>query len=152
MSKEQGFQSMASKQGREFEDAVALVLKCKGWTIDGLRQKIGGEEVDIVATDDSGQQWWIECKGSWQAKGGVNGLRRGDTVKKACGVAWHLSMLPDEHRRPYMIVTSHRPIPGTGAARMLDDAVANGLFHRVDTLAFESDLTFEYEDEEDDAA
>lgn len=150
--KDDKFQSMSSKQGREFEDAVALVLKCKGWNIDGLRQKIGGEEIDIVATDEIGQQWWIECKGSWQAKGGVNGLRRGDTVKKAVGVAWHLSQLPPDQRRPYWLVTSHRPKPGTGAAKMLDDALAGGLFQRVDTLAFESDLSSEYEEVEDEAA
>ena len=148
---EQGFQSRASRQGREFEEAVALVLKLKGWSIDGVREKIGYQEIDIVATDPDGQQWWIECKGSWESKGGVNGLRRSDTVKKACGVAWHLSLLPSELRRPYMLVTSHKPRPGTSAAQMLDDALADGKFQRIDALAFASDLTAD-DDTEEDAA
>lgn len=134
------FQSRASQQGQEFEDAVALVLKLKGWTIDAVRQKIGGQEIDIVATDPDKQQWWIECKGSWESKQGSNGLRRSDTVKKACGVAWHLSRLDKEIRRPYMLITSHMPTPGTATHQMLMDAIADGIFNKVDSLGFASDL------------
>lgn len=124
------FQRAASEQGRRFEDVVEVTLMVKGWTIIERHRKVGGAEIDMVAVDPDGQEWWIECKGSW--KGTQHGCRRGDTVKKAMGVAWYLSTLPE--RRPYMLVTSHLPNRRTLGETMLARGLEVGLFQRVEDL------------------
>lgn len=102
-------QSAASRQGRAFEDTVAVLLQVEGWTILDRHYKhpTALVEIDFVATDPTGQEWWIECKGSWESKD--NGLERTDTLKKAIGSASTLRLLAERDRRPYMIVTSHIP-------------------------------------------
>lgn len=122
------YQSAASEQGREFEDAVMALLKYAGWEIKDRRNRIEGHEIDIVAIDDEGRETWVECKGSF--RGTVPGLMRNDTVKKAVGVAWSLKQrIPDRPR--YILVTSHIPNDGTVGATMLRDAVRGGLFDEI---------------------
>lgn len=121
------FQASATEQGKAFEAVVLNILLYEGWAIVDTHATVEGVEIDIVATDPSGAEWWIECKGSHRGK--TPGSKRGDTVKKAVGVAWFLSTLED--RRPYLLVTSHLPKPGTVAARLLDAAVKHGLFADV---------------------
>lgn len=123
------FQAASSLQGRKFEEAVATLLKIHGWTVQPKRLKIHDSEVDIVAVDPQGVTWWIECKGSWQSQAGQNGAKRSDTVKKAIGVAWHLSLFAD--RPPYMLITSHLPAANTSTGRMLAAALDHGLFTAV---------------------
>lgn len=132
MAADENFQATASAQGRSFEDAVAFILKSSGWRIAEIRAIVAGVEVDIIADDSAGRRWWIECKGSF--RGNTPGSRRGDTVKKAVGVAWYLSTLPE--RCPYMLVTSHLPKPETVGARLLDKAVEVGLFDQVNVIGF----------------
>lgn len=125
-------QSRASAQGRQYEDHVCLELHLAGWTVDQRKFKIpekAGLEIDIVATDPRGRTWWIECKGSWEAK--VNGCERGDTIKKAIGPAMSISTM-SEHP-PYMLVTSHLPKPDSVGAVMLQDALDLGLFEKAIT-------------------
>lgn len=121
------FQSSATTQGRAFEQLVATQLRISGWTIVSEHERIAGAEIDIIADDPTGQRWWIECKGSW--RGGVPGLIRGDTTKKAVGVAAYLSTLPE--RQPYMVVASHLPKPGSVGDHMLTVAVEQGWIRRV---------------------
>ena len=122
------FQRAAGEQGRDFEASVCTTLKCSGWKVVARRLRVEGAEVDIVATDPYGEVWWIECKGSWE--GIRQGSKRTDTVKKAVGTAWYLSLAAD--RRPYMLVTSHLPDSGIGK-EMLDRALEHGLFARITT-------------------
>lgn len=126
------FQSQASKQGREYEQAVQFLLLAEGWTINATRAVVAGAEIDIVATDPDGQQWWIECKGSHRGK--TPGAKRGDTTKKAVGVAAYLSTLP--HRQPYMLITSHLPKEDSVAGRMLRTAQERGWFTDIRTTGF----------------
>jgi hypothetical protein len=123
------FQAGASRQGKAFEDAVVTILRVKGWQVSARCVKIHDSEVDIIAADPDGVVWWIECKGSWESKGNSNGSKRSDTVKKAIGVAWHLSTMAG--RPPYMLVTSHLPAEGTSSWAMLDNARKHGLFTKV---------------------
>lgn len=127
------FQATATHQGRAFEEAVATMLRCSGWTVDELHAKEHDVEIDIVATSPAGQRWWIECKGSW--RGSVPGARRGDTVKKAVGVAAHLYCLPE--RCPYMLVTSHLPVNDDSVpGQMLANAITQGWFAHVLEIRF----------------
>lgn len=140
------FQRQAGVQGRSFEDAVTTLLKVAGWSVVEVHAKVEGAEIDIIADSPVGTRWWIECKGSWRGK--TPGSKRGDTVKKAVGVAWYLSQLPD--RLPYMLVTSHMPKDGTLGARMLDEAVKAGLFAEINTLGFLATVVTEDDDEDED--
>jgi len=123
-------QAAATDQGRRFEQSVITTLRCEGWTIVATHAVVAGVEVDVVADDPDGRRWWIECKGSW--RGRTPGSRRGDTVKKAVGVAWYLHQQPD--RCPYMLITSHLPTTSGVPGLMLQAAIDGGLFDRVVTI------------------
>lgn len=124
-----GFQANASVQGRRYEDIVEAILTASGWTIDARHDKVAGVEIDITATDQLGVQWWIECKGSWN--GNRPGSRRSDTVKKAVADAWLLSQT--ESPKPYLLITSHLPEPGTHTHDILARAQAAGLITRIES-------------------
>lgn len=120
------FQRRASKDGEEFERIVERLLQAEGWTIEERHARVAGVEVDFIATDSLGERWWVECKGSWEGR--TPGSKRGDTVKKAVGVAWYLSVLPDP--LPYLLVTSHLPERGVPHL-MLAAARRAGLFREI---------------------
>lgn len=105
-------QAAASRQGKAFEDTVELLLLVEGWTINDRhwRHPEVDVEIDIVATDPTGQTWWIECKGSWEST--RNGLARTDTLKKAIFNGAMLRLCDDRER--YMVVTSRLPSSGAG--------------------------------------
>lgn len=115
-------QAAAGRQGAAFEITVATWLQIKGWTIIATKWRHPelDVEVDIVATHpETGQEWWIECKGSWE--GTRPGLKRTDTLKKALFNGAMLAL--DPNRRPYMIVASHPPGDGTAGTVWLERAV-----------------------------
>lgn len=113
----------ASRQGAEFERAVETLLKIDGWTIEAHRWRhpLVDVEIDFVAIDPDGVRWWIECKGSWEARS--NGLERTDTLKKAIGSAAILRLL--DERCPYMVITSHLPRFGSSGDRWLELALTS---------------------------
>jgi len=114
-------QAAASRQGNAFETTVATLLQIEGWSISATkwRHPEFDVEVDIVATHPTtGQEWWIECKGSWE--GSRPGLKRTDTLKKALFNGAMLA-LADE-KRPYMIIASHPPADGTAGTKWLERA------------------------------
>jgi hypothetical protein len=141
---DENFQQSATQQGKSFEEAVQLFLKIGGWTIVDTHVMVDDFEIDIIADSPDGIRWWIECKGSF--RGNTPGSKRGDTVKKAVGVAWYLHRLPLDQRCPYMLVTSHLPNPGTNGEKMLNAALSDGLFADITTIGFLRSLTVE-EDE-----
>jgi hypothetical protein len=126
-------QAAAGRQGAAFEITVATLLQIEGWTIDATRWRHPDfdVEVDLTATDPDGQQWWIECKGSWE--GSRPGLKRTDTLKKALFNGAMLAL--DPNRKPYMIVASHPPADGTAGTVWLERAI--GIY--VDAVRY---LTF----------
>jgi hypothetical protein len=125
------FQAQSSKQGREFEDTVVTLLRIQGWNVVERHVVVHQVEIDIVADDPQGRRWWIECKGSWQGK--TPGSKRGDTVKKAVGVAAYLACQSNRH--PYMLITSHLPTAGTVGAALLDTALQQGWFTDVSDIS-----------------
>lgn len=127
-------QAAAGRQGAEFEKAVEILLLCQNWTIQERhwREPTINVEIDFVATDPSGETWWIECKGSWESPT-VNGLERTDTLKKAIGSAALLRLL-DERKR-YMVITSHLPRVGTAGEQWLQRAF-EAYFDAVEVVGF----------------
>src|SRR5690606_10213320 len=101
---------------------VATLLQIEGWTITATkwRHPEVDVEVDIVATHpQTGEEWWIECKGSWE--GNRQGLKRTDTLKKALFNGAMLALVDD--RRPYMIVASRPPPDGTAGRKWIERAL-----------------------------
>lgn len=109
------FQASAGEQGRQFSAQCDLLLKTMGFELQGrLLIPEVGVEIDCVATSPNGQVVWFEYKGSIQ---GVRpGLLRTDTLKKAVANGALLRALPAHP--PYIVLTSHAPITGSGAAML----------------------------------
>lgn len=127
------FQAASTEQGKKFEEAVETLLLIAGWNIKDRHVRVHGVEIDIVAVDPFHVEWWIECKGSW--RGTTQGSKRGDTVKKAVGVAWYLSTCPEP--APYMLVTSHYPNAGTVSHKLLERARQTGIFTDIRLVGFD---------------
>jgi hypothetical protein len=116
------FQAAAGIQGRQFAEQCDTLLASMGFTLRGRRVLVEvGIEVDQEAVSPAGSTVWFEYKGSVQ--GNRPGLRRTDTLKKAIANGALLRALPDP--APYVVVTSHLPEAGSGAA-MLEAALRLG--------------------------
>ena len=121
------FQAASGIQGRQFAEQCDTLLEHLGFTLGGRRVLTDvGVEVDQEAVSPAGVTVWFEYKGSVQ---GVRpGLRRTDTLKKAVANGALLRALADP--APYVVVTSHLPEAGSGAA-MLTQALRLGYFSDV---------------------
>ena len=116
------FQSSAGVQGRQFAEQCDQLLRHYGFDLGGRTFVRGiGVEIDRVAESPRGQVVWFEYKGSIQ--GTRPGLLRTDTLKKAIANGALLAAEPVRH--PYVVLTSHLPETGAGAA-MLQTALRLG--------------------------
>jgi hypothetical protein len=121
------FQASAGIQGRMFAEQCDQLLRHYGFDLRGRLQLPGlGVEIDQVAQSPGGNTIWFEYKGSVQ--GTRPGLLRTDTLKKA--IANGALLLADPERQPYVVLTSHCPDTGSGAA-MLRMATELGYFADV---------------------
>ena len=117
--KPRSFQASAGIQGRQFAEQCDTLLLHFGFELKGRRVLTEvGVEIDQEAVSPSGTTVWFEYKGSIQGK--RPGLIRTDTLKKAIANGALLRSLTDP--APYVVVTSHLPEAGSGAA-MLDAAL-----------------------------
>lgn len=108
------FQALSTMQGREFVAECVTTLERAGFTIVGREVSFPncGVDVDLIARNVVGIDFYIECKGSFRDR---PGLQRTDTLKKAiCNV---LLLVADGHT-PIIVLTSHRPTPGRGVAML----------------------------------
>lgn len=109
------FQASAGIQGRQFAEQCDTLLGHLGFELRGRRVLSDvGVEIDQEAISPSGRLVWFEYKGSVQ--GHRPGLRRTDTLKKAIANGALLRGLADP--APYVVVTSHLPEAGSGAAML----------------------------------
>ncbi len=116
------FQAAAGIQGRQFAEQCDTLLTHLGYTLRGRRVLTEiGVEIDQEAVSPSGRVVWFEYKGSVQ--GNRPGLRRTDTLKKAIANGALLRAVPEA--APYVVITSHLPEAGSGAA-MLRNALELG--------------------------
>jgi hypothetical protein len=121
------FQGSSIRQGRQFAEQCDELLRNYGFTLsDRLVIPAVGVEVDRVATSPRGSQVWFEYTGSIQ--GTRPGLMRTDTLKKAIANGALLQAV--EPRCPYIVLTSHLPEAGAGAA-MLQTALTAGYLDDV---------------------
>ncbi|CAN5681283.1 hypothetical protein BH10ACT1_BH10ACT1_42020 [soil metagenome] len=122
------FQAAAGIQGRQFAEQCDTLLSHLGFELHG-RRVLGevGVEIDQEAVSPTGTLVWFEYKGSVQ--GHRPGLRRTDTLKKAIANGALLRALPDP--APYVVITSHLPEAGSGAAML---AAATELRYLTDVV------------------
>jgi hypothetical protein len=109
------FQASAGIQGRQFAEQCDTLLSHLGYELKGRRVMTEvGVEIDQEAVSPNGRLVWFEYKGSVQ--GSRPGLRRTDTLKKAIANGALLRSLADP--APYVVITSHLPEAGSGAAML----------------------------------
>ena len=121
------FQASAGIQGRQFAEQCDTLLTHLGYELRGRRvlHEVG-VEVDQEAVSPTGELVWFEYKGSVQ--GHRPGLRRTDTLKKA--IANGALLRNHDQQAPYVVITSHLPEAGSGAA-MLSAATELGYLSDV---------------------
>lgn len=131
------FQASAGIQGRQFAEQCDTLLTHLGYQLKGRRILAEvGVEIDQEAVSPTGRLVWFEYKGSVQ--GSRPGLRRTDTLKKAIANGALLRSLTDP--APYVVITSHLPESGSGAA-MLRAAMRLRCFADVICLYDPTDTT-----------
>ncbi|MCB0970074.1 MAG: hypothetical protein KDA97_00955 [Acidimicrobiales bacterium] len=109
------FQASAGIQGRQFAEQCDTLLAHQGFELHGRRVLSEvGVEIDQEARSPDGALVWFEYKGSVQ--GNRPGLRRTDTLKKAIANGALLRSLDEP--APYVVLTSHLPEAGAGAAML----------------------------------
>lgn len=109
------FQAASGIQGRQFAEQCDTLLAHLGFQLHGRRVLADiGVEIDQEATSPAGTLVWFEYKGSVQ--GHRPGLRRTDTLKKAIANGALLRHHPDP--APYVVISSHLPEAGSGAAML----------------------------------
>jgi len=109
------FQASAGIQGRQFAEQCDQLLTHYGFELhDRELVRNVGVEIDRVARSPRGNLVWFEYKGSVQ--GSRPGLLRTDTLKKA--IANGALLFAEPQRHPYVVLTSHVPDAGSGAAML----------------------------------
>ncbi|QXC59772.1 hypothetical protein KSP35_15475 [Aquihabitans sp. G128] len=122
------FQAAAGIQGRQFAEQADTLLTHLGFELRGRRVLAEvGVEIDQEAVSPTGTLVWFEYKGSVQ--GHRPGLRRTDTLKKAIANGALLRALAEP--APYVVITSHLPEAGSGAAML---AAATELGYLTDVV------------------
>jgi hypothetical protein len=101
------------------------LLKASGfWPIKEDRRFAGGVEVNCVANDMEGHQWFFDVSGAFTSPRA--GLRRTDTLWKALGKA---AVLKATQADDYSLIflTTDLPSPGTSGDAALKAAMRGGL-------------------------
>ena len=114
MTASMNFQGLAVKQGREFADECIRLAARVGFELRDQRVVFPecGVEVDLVLENRAGIAFFVECKGSFRDR---PGLQRTDTLKKAIA---NMVLLDAVGVGPLVVMTSHRPADGVGVAML----------------------------------
>jgi hypothetical protein len=110
----ENFQALSSVQGKIGEDLALIRLKDYGFHNLRIREQLKSVEVDIIACNKQGIDFFFTVKASW--RGDRQGCKRIDTLKKAICEGLMIQL---ETGRPTIIITSHKPRSGRGKI-MLD--------------------------------
>jgi site-specific DNA-methyltransferase (adenine-specific) len=135
----EAFQQRAVKEGHKAQEIAREVLKECGFNIvrENHRTK-SGAEVDFVAEDQSGDEWYVDVSGAFTSTRG--GLRRTDTLWKSLGKAAALKTETTTH--PILLLTTDLPVPGSAgdaALRAVRD-VEGGVVHDAIEMLSEAGL------------
>jgi DNA modification methylase len=117
--------------GRAARTVAAELLEAAGFAIVARDHKVPGLglQVDLVATDGDGHNWYFDVTGSFGSIPG--GLLRAETLWKCLGRA---SVLLAQDLRPLVLISSHLPSRRSTGDRALRAAGPAGIYDVVDML------------------
>jgi hypothetical protein len=113
---EASFQAAGPAQGKRFAEDCDELLQSHGYRLGRGSFAVHelGIEVDREAISPKGTLVWFEYKGS--IRGSRPGLLRTDTLKKAIANGALVASL--ENAPPFVVLASHVPTDGAGAAML----------------------------------
>jgi DNA modification methylase len=121
----------AEPAGDKVVAVAARLLRGAGFVVDeGVRRKVGGVDVTLLATDDAGREWLVEVVGGFTV--GRPGLRHGDVLERTLGRAARLSGFGV---RPLLLMATDLPARRSGGAAALAEARGRAF---VDVVPVES--------------
>jgi DNA modification methylase len=110
---------------------AASLLRDAGFAVDErVRKKVGGVDVTLLATDQTGREWLVEVVGGFTV--GRPGLRHGDVLERTLGRAVRLSGFG---ARPLLLMATDMPGRRSAGAAALAEARGRAF---VDVLPVES--------------
>jgi len=121
------FQQRAVREGHQAQEIARRVLVHCGFTIvEENRRTRTGAEVDFVAKDADGAEWFVDVSGAFTSIRG--GLRRTDTLWKSLGKA---AVLRSEmgNTQPILLLTTDLPLRGSAGDAALRSTRAGQLIH-----------------------
>lgn len=134
---EPDFQARAVREGRMAKELARDVLEHAGFQEIAVNRRIGaGVEVNFVAKDRLGNNWFFDVSGAFSRGNARAGLRRTDTLWKALGKA---AVLRESQREAYRLVllTTDLPAPNSAGGAALRAAVGRDrvVFDAVEMLS-----------------
>jgi Holliday junction resolvase-like predicted endonuclease len=105
------FQGDASRDGADFHKVCVAALERYGFRVTHNKFRVAdcGVEVDIVAENENGIRFMIECKGGYNRGVKPGGLKSSDNVRKAIASAYCLSRSlthVDQPHTPLVVMTT----------------------------------------------
>jgi DNA modification methylase len=127
----------AEPAGDKAAAVTASLLRGAGFVVDeGVRRKVGGVDVTLLATGRRGREWLVDVVGGFTV--GRPGLRHGDVLERTLGRAVRLSGFG---ARPLLVMATDMPGRRSAGAAALAEARGRAF---VDVLPVESaDATVE---------
>jgi DNA modification methylase len=135
---DEGFQQRAVREGRAAKEIAELVLTHCGFRDIRRNVKLGsGVEVNLVASDATGEPWYFDISGAFTST--RPGLRRSDTVWKALG---KVAVLRERNIAPNRIILLSTDLPaprsaGDKALRSLEGTSYRAVFDMLAPEAHE---------------
>lgn len=138
------FQARAGREGRKAQEMAHAVLVSCGF--QNIRQKVaraGCVEVNLVASDGEGREWYFDVSGAFSVTQRP-GLRRTDTLWKALGKASVLhsnELRASGPKTPLVLLTTDRPAPNSSGDRALREVTGKDKpIHDVICMLSQNDL------------
>lgn len=130
------FQRRAVRQGKMAKEIAKQLLEQSGFEIVGENRKVGaGVEVNFVARDARGDEWYFDVSGALSKGNDRAGLRRTDTLWKALGKAAVLRSAGIEGFRLVLLTTD---LPGKSSAGGKALAAAMSAADGAEPLVFDA--------------
>jgi site-specific DNA-methyltransferase (adenine-specific) len=130
------FQARATMEGKAAQQFAEEVIERAGFDVVAKNTRLRGlgVVVNLVGRDESGGHWYFDVSGAYTTTRG--GLLRTDTVWKALGRAHvfgvNRASRKDLAGRPYVLISSHLPRPGSEGEAALRAVGSEAVFDVIE--------------------
>jgi hypothetical protein len=122
------FQKRAVEDGKKAQDIAGRMLVDCGFEIIREKYKTGlGVQVDLVARDQSGVDWYFDVSGAFTTE--RSGLQHSDTLWKTLGRA---HVLLRAKLKPVVFLTTDLPVPGRAGYAAMRSVGPAGFFDAME--------------------